>query len=307
MAIDLFPCPLLPSVLGLGCALCLSLKDAMVVILKSLMPGCLFNILGFGSTFRALFSTSQNYQEVNNNKNNNGILSMTDAALCDTVPPSSPPSFVFYWDGEKKKENIYFPVSPFIKGRTQQHITLCVLVATVPRSCTRTSLCVTHVRVSPSLLAHIKKRKTSYSLYNVWFVFVCLWLLSRHWLGHAGPRLWVHQEGEGGHGRDQPAGPAPLGPQAAPAERPPPAALPADRRGGQQHGQGHRVGAQPRALRPVGFIIAMHAYARWCVICCFPWRPLAAGGVEITPGWGCVLGESLLCSFVYNMQITIVH
>ncbi|XP_030211565.1 von Willebrand factor A domain-containing protein 5B1 [Gadus morhua] len=38
-------------------------KDAMVVILKSLMPGCLFNILGFGSTFRALFSTSQNYQE----------------------------------------------------------------------------------------------------------------------------------------------------------------------------------------------------------------------------------------------------
>ena len=76
--------------------MCLSLKDAMVVILKSLMPGCLFNILGFGSTFRALFSTSQNYQEVNNNKNNNGILSMTDAALCDTVPTSSPPSFVFY-------------------------------------------------------------------------------------------------------------------------------------------------------------------------------------------------------------------
>ncbi|CAL8368150.1 unnamed protein product [Lota lota] len=38
-------------------------KDAMVVILKSLVPGCLFNILGFGSTFRALFSTSQNYQE----------------------------------------------------------------------------------------------------------------------------------------------------------------------------------------------------------------------------------------------------
>ena len=207
----------------------------------------------------------------------------------------------------KKKENRYFPVSPFIKGRTQQHITLCVLVAMVRRSCTRTSLCITHVRVSPSLLAHIKKRKTSYSLYNVWFVFVCLWLLSRRWLGLAGPRLWVHQEGEGGHGRDQPAGPAPLGPQAAPAERPPPAALPADRRGGQQHGQGHRVGAQPRSLRPVGFIIAMHAYARWCVICCFPWRPLAAGGVGITPGWGCVLGESLLCSFVYNMQITIVH
>ncbi|KAG7259016.1 hypothetical protein CRUP_013869 [Coryphaenoides rupestris] len=38
-------------------------KDAMVVILKSLVPGCLFNILGFGSTFKALFTTSQDYQE----------------------------------------------------------------------------------------------------------------------------------------------------------------------------------------------------------------------------------------------------
>ncbi|XP_038165132.1 von Willebrand factor A domain-containing protein 5B1 [Cyprinodon tularosa] len=38
-------------------------KDAMVVILKSLMPGCLFNIVGFGSTFKSLFATSQNYEE----------------------------------------------------------------------------------------------------------------------------------------------------------------------------------------------------------------------------------------------------
>lgn len=36
----------------------------MVVILKSLVPGCLFNIIGFGSTFKALFTTSQNYEEV---------------------------------------------------------------------------------------------------------------------------------------------------------------------------------------------------------------------------------------------------
>ncbi|XP_059188420.1 von Willebrand factor A domain-containing protein 5B1 [Centropristis striata] len=38
-------------------------KDAMVVILKSLVPGCLFNIVGFGSTFKSLFTTSQNYEE----------------------------------------------------------------------------------------------------------------------------------------------------------------------------------------------------------------------------------------------------
>ncbi|XP_034029335.1 von Willebrand factor A domain-containing protein 5B1 [Thalassophryne amazonica] len=38
-------------------------KDAMVVILKSLVPGCLFNIIGFGSTFRSLFTTSQTYEE----------------------------------------------------------------------------------------------------------------------------------------------------------------------------------------------------------------------------------------------------
>ncbi|XP_041655991.1 von Willebrand factor A domain-containing protein 5B1 [Cheilinus undulatus] len=38
-------------------------KDAMVVILKSLVPGCLFNIIGFGSTFKSLFTTSQSYDE----------------------------------------------------------------------------------------------------------------------------------------------------------------------------------------------------------------------------------------------------
>ncbi|XP_029975520.1 von Willebrand factor A domain-containing protein 5B1 [Salarias fasciatus] len=38
-------------------------KDAMVVLLKSLVPGCLFNVIGFGSTFKSLFSTSQNYEE----------------------------------------------------------------------------------------------------------------------------------------------------------------------------------------------------------------------------------------------------
>uniref|UniRef100_A0A672GZ64 von Willebrand factor A domain containing 5B1 n=1 Tax=Salarias fasciatus TaxID=181472 RepID=A0A672GZ64_SALFA len=37
--------------------------DAMVVLLKSLVPGCLFNVIGFGSTFKSLFSTSQNYEE----------------------------------------------------------------------------------------------------------------------------------------------------------------------------------------------------------------------------------------------------
>ncbi|XP_072304931.1 von Willebrand factor A domain-containing protein 5B1 [Eucyclogobius newberryi] len=38
-------------------------KDAMVVILKSLVPGCMFNVVGFGSTFKSLFSVSQNYEE----------------------------------------------------------------------------------------------------------------------------------------------------------------------------------------------------------------------------------------------------
>ncbi|KAM7030532.1 von Willebrand factor A domain-containing protein 5B1 isoform 3-T5 [Acridotheres tristis] len=38
-------------------------KDALLVILKSLMPECLFNIIGFGSTFKTLFPVSQAYCE----------------------------------------------------------------------------------------------------------------------------------------------------------------------------------------------------------------------------------------------------
>ncbi|XP_027760878.1 von Willebrand factor A domain-containing protein 5B1 [Empidonax traillii] len=38
-------------------------KDALLVILKSLMPACLFNIIGFGSTFKTLFPASQAYCE----------------------------------------------------------------------------------------------------------------------------------------------------------------------------------------------------------------------------------------------------
>ncbi|KTF88234.1 hypothetical protein cypCar_00013650 [Cyprinus carpio] len=38
-------------------------KDAMVVILKSLFPACLFNIVGFGTKFKTLFATSQSYNE----------------------------------------------------------------------------------------------------------------------------------------------------------------------------------------------------------------------------------------------------
>nr|XP_033777040.1 von Willebrand factor A domain-containing protein 5B1 [Geotrypetes seraphini] len=38
-------------------------KDAMMVILKSLMPASLFNIIGFGSTFKTLFPSSQSYSE----------------------------------------------------------------------------------------------------------------------------------------------------------------------------------------------------------------------------------------------------
>ncbi|XP_011538992.1 von Willebrand factor A domain-containing protein 5B1 isoform X3 [Homo sapiens] len=38
-------------------------KDAMLVALKSLMPACLFNIIGFGSTFKSLFPSSQTYSE----------------------------------------------------------------------------------------------------------------------------------------------------------------------------------------------------------------------------------------------------
>ncbi|XP_035163888.2 von Willebrand factor A domain-containing protein 5B1 isoform X2 [Callithrix jacchus] len=38
-------------------------KDAILVALKSLMPACLFNIIGFGSTFKSLFPSSQTYNE----------------------------------------------------------------------------------------------------------------------------------------------------------------------------------------------------------------------------------------------------
>ncbi|XP_068772235.1 von Willebrand factor A domain-containing protein 5B1 [Struthio camelus] len=38
-------------------------KDALLVILKSLMPACLFNVVGFGSTFKALFPASRTYCE----------------------------------------------------------------------------------------------------------------------------------------------------------------------------------------------------------------------------------------------------
>lgn len=40
----------------------------MLVALKSLMPSCLFNIIGFGSTFKALFPSSQTYSEVRKGK-----------------------------------------------------------------------------------------------------------------------------------------------------------------------------------------------------------------------------------------------
>ncbi|KAJ8360616.1 hypothetical protein SKAU_G00171410 [Synaphobranchus kaupii] len=40
-------------------------KEAMLVILKSLVPACLFNIIGFGSTFKTLFPSSQSYDEEN--------------------------------------------------------------------------------------------------------------------------------------------------------------------------------------------------------------------------------------------------
>ncbi|XP_059936400.1 von Willebrand factor A domain-containing protein 5B1 [Mesoplodon densirostris] len=38
-------------------------KDATLVALKSLMPACLFNVIGFGSTFKTLFPSSQTYSE----------------------------------------------------------------------------------------------------------------------------------------------------------------------------------------------------------------------------------------------------
>ncbi len=43
---------------------CVRSQDAMVVILKSLFPACLFNIVGFGTKFKTLFATSQSYNEV---------------------------------------------------------------------------------------------------------------------------------------------------------------------------------------------------------------------------------------------------
>ncbi|NXC43835.1 VW5B1 protein, partial [Penelope pileata] len=38
-------------------------KDALLVILKSLMPSCLFNVIAFGSTFKTLFPASRPYCE----------------------------------------------------------------------------------------------------------------------------------------------------------------------------------------------------------------------------------------------------
>ncbi|XP_005353438.1 von Willebrand factor A domain-containing protein 5B1 [Microtus ochrogaster] len=40
-------------------------KEAMLVALKSLMPACLFNVIGFGSTFKTVFASSQIYNEAN--------------------------------------------------------------------------------------------------------------------------------------------------------------------------------------------------------------------------------------------------
>lgn len=42
----------------------LAWQEAMLVALKSLMPACLFNIVGFGSTFKTVFASSQIYNEV---------------------------------------------------------------------------------------------------------------------------------------------------------------------------------------------------------------------------------------------------
>ncbi|XP_021017194.1 von Willebrand factor A domain-containing protein 5B1 [Mus caroli] len=41
------------------------IKEAMLVALKSLMPACFFNIIGFGSTFKAVFASSRIYNEEN--------------------------------------------------------------------------------------------------------------------------------------------------------------------------------------------------------------------------------------------------
>ncbi|XP_060235194.1 von Willebrand factor A domain-containing protein 5B1 [Meriones unguiculatus] len=40
-------------------------KEAMLVALKSLVPACLFNVIGFGSTFKTVFPSSQIYNEEN--------------------------------------------------------------------------------------------------------------------------------------------------------------------------------------------------------------------------------------------------
>ncbi|MEJ1282212.1 von Willebrand factor A domain containing 5B1 [Cricetulus griseus] len=40
-------------------------KEAMLVALKSLRPACLFNVIGFGSTFKTVFASSQIYNEEN--------------------------------------------------------------------------------------------------------------------------------------------------------------------------------------------------------------------------------------------------
>lgn len=42
----------------------LAWQEAMLVALKSLRPACLFNIIGFGSTFKTVFTSSQIYNEV---------------------------------------------------------------------------------------------------------------------------------------------------------------------------------------------------------------------------------------------------
>lgn len=40
--------------------------------LKSLMPACLFNVVGFGSTFKTVFASSQIYNEVRRGKSGPG-------------------------------------------------------------------------------------------------------------------------------------------------------------------------------------------------------------------------------------------
>lgn len=40
--------------------------------LKSLMPACLFNVVGFGSTFKTVFASSQVYNEVRRGKSGPG-------------------------------------------------------------------------------------------------------------------------------------------------------------------------------------------------------------------------------------------